>query len=160
MATPRPFNAKALDQSVFRMDSDLGVPDHCRYARNGISPMALLPDDTTIPPARLYVSRVLGKSVLDAQGAKIARVKDFIVRFGTTAHPPVTGLVARHDRRDFYLSWDLIASHSAAGFQMSSFTVDLRPFERRTGEMLLRRDILDKQLIDVRWPPRGARERP
>lgn len=51
--------------------------------------------------ARLYLCQILGKPILDAQGATIARVKDLIVRFNDDPHPPVSGLVARHDRRDF-----------------------------------------------------------
>jgi hypothetical protein len=31
-------------------------------------------------------------------------VKDIIVRLGDDDHPPVTGLVARYRRRDFFLS--------------------------------------------------------
>lgn len=98
---------------------------------------------------RLYLSQVLGKPILDAQGTAIARVRDLIVQFGDTAHPPVSGLVARRDRRDFYLNVNRVGELSPRGFQMNAFTVDLRPFERRAGEVLLRRDILDKQVIDV-----------
>lgn len=97
----------------------------------------------------LYLSQILGKPVLDAQGAKIARVKDVIVRFGTDPHPPVSGLVARQNRRDFYLRWDAVSELSDHGVRLSTFKVNLRPFERRDGEVLLRHDILDKQLIDV-----------
>lgn len=107
--------------------------------------------DTVLTSAssRLYLSQILGKPIVDAQDATIARVKDLIVQFGDAAHPPVGGLVARHDRRDFYLNLNRVGELSSVGFQMSTFTVDLRPFERREGEVLLRRDILDKQLIDV-----------
>lgn len=100
-------------------------------------------------PARLYLSQVVGRPVLDAQGARLARIQDLIVRFGAAPHPPVSGLVARQGRRDFYLSWSHVAELSPKGARLSTFTVDLRPFERREGEVLLRRDILDKQLIDV-----------
>jgi len=99
--------------------------------------------------SRLYLSQILGKPILDAEGAEIAWVKDLLVQFEDTAHPPVSGLVARHDRRDFYLNVNRVGALSPHGFQMNAFTVDLRPFERRDGEVLLRRDILDKQLIDV-----------
>lgn len=104
------------------------------------------------PPSaseRLYLSQILGKPILDAQGATIARVNDLIVRFGDAAHPSVSGIVARHGRRDFYVNISRVGELSSTGVQMSTFTVDLRPFERREGEVLLRRDILDKQLIDV-----------
>jgi hypothetical protein len=35
------------------------------------------------------------------------------------------------------------------GVRLNSDILDLRPFVRREGEVLLARDVLDKQLIDV-----------
>lgn len=110
--------------------------------------MSVAPPATAVP-TRLYLSQLLGKSILDAQGGQIARVGDLIVRFEATPHPPVSGLVARRDRRDFYLNINRVGDLLPDGFHMRDFTVDLRPFERRDGEVMLRRDVLDKQLIDV-----------
>ena len=36
-----------------------------------------------------------------------------------------------------------------SGVRLNSDILDLRPFVRREGEVLLARDVLDKQLIDV-----------
>jgi CBS domain-containing protein/sporulation protein YlmC with PRC-barrel domain len=100
-------------------------------------------------PTSLYLAQVLGKPVLDATGAQIARVKDVVVRFGVSPRPPISGIVARGGRRDFFLDRRQIASIGSEGVRLATFKVDLRPFARRDGEVLLRRDILDKQLIDV-----------
>lgn len=100
-------------------------------------------------PTSLYLAQVLGKPVLDATGAQIARVKDVVVRFGTAPRPPISGIVARGGRRDFFLDRSQVASIGTDGVRLATFKVDLRPFARRDGEVLLRRDILDKQLIDV-----------
>ncbi|MFL5758154.1 MAG: magnesium transporter MgtE N-terminal domain-containing protein [Thermomicrobiales bacterium] len=97
----------------------------------------------------LYLSRVLGKPVSDAQGARLARIEDLVVRVDGDPNPPVSGLIARQGRRDFYVDWQRIAELSEAGARLSTFKVDLRPFARQEGEALLRRDILDKQLIDI-----------
>jgi magnesium transporter len=97
----------------------------------------------------MYLSRILGKPIVDAEGERIARISDIVVRFGTDPNPPVSGLVARIGRRDFYVDWEKIADLSETGARLSSFKVDLRPFKRQEGEALLRRDILDKQLIDI-----------
>lgn len=96
-----------------------------------------------------YLSQLLGKPILDAAGERIAKVQDLVVRFGSAPHPPVSGVVARQGRRAFYLPWDQVAEATPAGIRLGTFTVDLRPFARREGEVLLRRDVLDKQLIDV-----------
>ncbi len=97
----------------------------------------------------LYLSRVLSKPIVDTEGEQIARIEDIVVRFGVDPMPPVSGLVARQGRRDFYVDWEQVAELSGTGAQLATFKVDLRPFSRQDGEALLRRDILDKQLIDV-----------
>ncbi|MGH9941977.1 MAG: magnesium transporter, partial [Pyrinomonadaceae bacterium] len=64
-------------------------------------------------------------------------------------HPPLTGIVARYGRRDFYLPRHRLAAFGEAGGRLNSDNLNLRPFARREGEVLLARDVLDKQLIDV-----------
>jgi CBS domain-containing protein len=97
----------------------------------------------------LYLSQVLGRAVFDAAGERIARVRDLLVQFGSEPHPPVSGIVAGVGGREFFVDRAQVAEISAQGVRLATFKVDLRPFERREGEVLLRRDILDKQLIDV-----------
>jgi CBS domain-containing protein len=75
----------------------------------------------------LYLSQVLGRPIREVEGERVATLKDVIVRLGSD-HPPVTGLVARYRRRDFFVPRARVASD---------------------GEVLLARDVLDKQLIDV-----------
>jgi CBS domain-containing protein/sporulation protein YlmC with PRC-barrel domain len=97
----------------------------------------------------LYLSQVLGRPIRDREGLRVATVKDIIVRLGEDDHPPVTGLVARYRRRDFFLSRWRIAELDERGVRLNSDILDLRPFVRRENEVLLARDVLDKQLIDV-----------
>src|ERR687891_1535446 len=97
----------------------------------------------------LYLSQVLGRPIRDLEGERVATVKDMIVRLGEDDHPPVTGLVARYRRRDFFLSRWRITQFSQHGVRLNSDILDLRPFVRRESEVLLARDVLDKQLIDV-----------
>src|SRR5918992_3066793 len=97
----------------------------------------------------LYLSQVLWRPVRDLEGERVATVKDVIVRLGEDDHPPVTGLVARYRRRDFFLSRWRITELNQHGVRLNSDILDLRPFVRRESEVLLARDVLDKQLIDV-----------
>ena len=97
----------------------------------------------------LYLSQVLGRPIRDLEGLRVATVKDVIVRLGDDDHPPVTGLVARYRRRDFFLSRWRITELNENGVRLNSDILDLRPFVRRESEVLLARDVLDKQLIDV-----------
>src|ERR1700752_3230229 len=97
----------------------------------------------------LYLSQVLGRPIRDLEGERVATVKDVIVRLGEDDHPPVTGLVARYRRRDFFLSRWRITEVNQNEARLNSDILDLRPFGRRESEVLLARDVLDKQLIDV-----------
>ena len=97
----------------------------------------------------LYLSQVLGRPIRDLEGERVATVKDVIVRLGADDHPPVTGLVARYRRRDFFLSRWRVTELNESGVRLNSDILDLRPFVRREAEVLLARDVLDKQLIDV-----------
>ncbi|HKE60680.1 MAG TPA: hypothetical protein VKB46_28430, partial [Pyrinomonadaceae bacterium] len=95
------------------------------------------------------MSQVLGRPIRDLEGLRVATVKDVIVRLGEDDHPPVTGLVARYRRRDFFLPRWRVAEFNEHGVRLNSDILDLRPFGRRVSEVLLARDVLDKQLIDV-----------
>ena len=97
----------------------------------------------------LYLSQVLGRPIRDLEGDRVATIKDIIVRLGADDHPPVTGLVARYRRRDFFLPRWRITMLNQQGVRLNSDILDLRPFVRRENEVLLARDVLDKQLIDV-----------
>ena len=97
----------------------------------------------------LYLSQVLGRPIRDLEGESVATVKDVITRLGEDDHPQIIGIVARYRRRDFFVSRWRITEISEAGVRLNSDVLDLRPFERREGEVLLARNVLDKQLIDV-----------
>src|SRR4026209_293420 len=95
------------------------------------------------------LARLVGRRIRDLEGERVATVKDVIVRLGEEDQPPVRGLVARYRRRDFFLSRWRITELSHHGVRLNSDILDLRPFLRRESEVLLARDVLDKQLIDV-----------
>lgn len=97
----------------------------------------------------LYVSQILNRPVFDARNEKIAVIKDVLVRYGEEEHPPVIGLVARYRRRNFFMPSRDFTDLGLNGARMTSAILDLTPFIRREGEVLLGKDVLDNQLIDV-----------
>jgi len=97
----------------------------------------------------LYLSQVLSRPIVDLEGERVATLKDVIVRLGEDDHPPVAGFVARYRRRNFFLPRWRISHFDEQGVRLNSDILDLRPFTRRDGEVLLARDVLDKQLIDA-----------
>jgi magnesium transporter len=97
----------------------------------------------------LYISQVLGQPIVDARGEQIATISDILVRYGSEDYPPVIGVVARLRRRNFFIPQRNIVDFGEKGVRMGSSKLDLTPFERREGEVLLGKDVLDNQLIDV-----------
>jgi CBS domain-containing protein len=97
----------------------------------------------------LYLSQILGRPILDAEGERIAVIKDMIVRYGEADYPPMVGLVARYRRRNFFMSRKRISYLGESGAKMNSEIINLKPFTRRENEVLLAKDVLDNQLIDV-----------
>ncbi|MGD9563191.1 MAG: CBS domain-containing protein [Pyrinomonadaceae bacterium] len=97
----------------------------------------------------LYLSQILGRPIVDSRNEKIASISDVLVRYGSDEYPPVIGVVARLRRRNFFISRRNISDLGIQGARMSSDMLDLTPFERREGEVLLGKDVLDNQLIDV-----------
>src|SRR5678815_1465985 len=97
----------------------------------------------------LYVSQIIGQPIYDARNDKIASIKDVLVRYGIDDYPPVIGVIARFRRRTFFIPRRNIGEFNEHGVRMSSDKLDLSPFTRREGEVLLGKDVLDNQLIDV-----------
>lgn len=97
----------------------------------------------------LYVSQILNRPVFDARNERIALINDVIVRYGDDEYPPVIGLVARYRRRNFFMPSRDFTGLGIHGAKMTSAILDLTPFIRREGEVLLGKDVLDNQLIDV-----------
>ncbi len=97
----------------------------------------------------LYVSQILNRPIFDARNEKIAVINDVIVQYGREDYPPVIGLVARYRRRNFFMPRRDVSELGLHGAKMRSAILDLSPFVRREGEVLLGKDVLDNQLIDV-----------
>jgi magnesium transporter len=97
----------------------------------------------------LYLSQILNRPIIDVEGEKVATIRDVVVRYGKDDYPPLIGVVARYGRRDFFMSQRNLAQFGSFGAKLNSDVLNLRPFTRREGEVLLAKDVLDKQLIDV-----------
>jgi CBS domain-containing protein len=103
---------------------------------------------TQAPPI-LHLSSVVGSPLRDADGERLGKVEDLIVRLGGTGYPPITGVLVTVAGRSSFLGMDRISAIGAGGVTLNKAKLDLRHFERRPEEVLLRRDLLDRQLINV-----------
>ncbi len=100
-------------------------------------------------PAVLHLSLVVGAPLRDEDGERLGRVEDLIVRIGGPGYPPITGFLVLVARRRSFLPAELVGDITAGGVVLRKAKVDLRRFERRPGEVLLKHDVLDHQLINV-----------
>jgi len=85
----------------------------------------------------------------DSDGERLGRVEDVIVRLGGVGYPPITGFLVKVAGRTSYLGIARVSNIGEEGVVMNKAKLDLRHFERREEEVLLGRDVLDRQLINV-----------
>jgi hypothetical protein len=97
----------------------------------------------------LHLSDLIGRPITDRKGESIGRLADVIVRLRGAEPPMVTGLVASVGGRDVFVPFEQATGFDGEVLKLSSAKLDLRRFERRDGEVLLRADVLGHRLIDV-----------
>ena len=100
-------------------------------------------------------SQMIGKPIFDPNREKVAVLKDIVVNVNPAdgkseeTYPPLAGVLAHAASRDIWLPASQIASFEDYGIILTSTKIDLEHFVRRAGEILLGKDVLDKQLVDV-----------
>ncbi|HEY2536676.1 MAG TPA: CBS domain-containing protein [Solirubrobacteraceae bacterium] len=104
-------------------------------------------------PPILHLSTVTGSPLRDSDGERLGKVRDVIVRLGGVGYPPITGFLVTVAGRTSYLGVERVSDIGADGVVLRKAKLDLRRFDRRPEEVLLKRDVLDRQLINVQ----GAR---
>ncbi|HEY2312254.1 MAG TPA: CBS domain-containing protein [Streptosporangiaceae bacterium] len=97
----------------------------------------------------LHLWELLKRPLTDNDGEPIGRLSDVIVRWRGADPPLVTGLVAAVAGREVYVPVEQASAADPAVLRLTSNEIDLRKFERRHGEVLLRADVLGHRLIDV-----------
>jgi CBS domain-containing protein len=104
---------------------------------------------TSLAPRVLHLSLVVGGDLLDRSGEKLGRVDDLIVRLGDGEYPPVTGVLATVAKRQVFVPADAVTEIAHGRVTLGAVRLDLQAFRRRPQEVLLKKDVLDRQLINV-----------
>jgi len=106
---------------------------------------------TTAPtlPLVLHLSLVVPGELRDTAGEKLGRADDLIVRLGGDEYPPVRGVVATVAGRQVYLPADQVEEIAVGCVILRPGRLDLQHFQRRESEVLLKKDVLDRQLINI-----------
>lgn len=100
---------------------------------------------------RVYVARIAGLTIFDPNGDQVGRVRDAVARIAVGARPPrVVGLVAEVPlRRRIFLPIGRVLSIDADAVALGSGTISLRRFSKRTGELMVLEDLLDRQVTII-----------
>ncbi len=95
------------------------------------------------------LSLLLRRVVVDAQDKSLARLEDVIVKLRDDEYPLLWGLVIRVGASRLFVAIADVVSIDATSIRLQSARLDLRPFTRRDGEVLLKEDVLGHRLIDI-----------
>jgi CBS domain-containing protein len=97
------------------------------------------------PP--IYVSRLLRLPLVDADDVPLGSLGDVVLApRGPNEPPRVLGFVAHVQRRQIFVNASRIRDVDSGGAHMQTGTVDLRRFQLRSGELLAKGSILDRQV--------------
>ena len=102
----------------------------------------------------IYLSQLVGNPVLDAKGERIGRVNDLGIATGEV-FPRITSLaVEGPGRTPFMISWrKYVNSFDESEIHLKVVSTDIRFSYLQPDEVLVARDLLNKQIVDTR----GAR---
>lgn len=96
----------------------------------------------------VYLSRVMGKMVINEHGQKIGSLSDIVMVPGE-GFPQVSHLIVKKSSLNVIIPWGSITLFNRFVVSVKGKTVDFEHYDASEGEILLKRDILDKQIVDV-----------
>ncbi len=99
-------------------------------------------------PEIAHLSSLAGSPLLDSAGDQLGKVEDVVARLDDGS-ATVIGLTASIGGRELFVPIDRVQKLGPYSVQTSTTKLNLAQFERRPGEVLLRKDVLDRSLINV-----------
>jgi sporulation protein YlmC with PRC-barrel domain len=96
----------------------------------------------------LFISEILKKPVLDPKGDELGRVKDFVVVRGEPL-PKISSIIIEGKKGLLNLPWTVLNIFNKRIISANVYGEALQSYELDEKDLLLVRDILDKQIVDV-----------
>ena len=98
----------------------------------------------------LYLSQIKGKPVVDSEGERIGVISDLAIQTGEV-FPRVTSLAFQGPGRvPFMISWrKYVDQFDEEGIKLSVESHDIRFSYLQPDEVLLARDLMDRQIVDT-----------
>ena len=133
---------------AFRSPRDLPVGQAVRRRADALSRRSAT--SRVLRQELISLAGLVGAVVSNQAGQEVGQLIDLVARIhGGERYPPVSGLVVRVGGRRSFLDAAAIARVGHRSVSLRTARVDLREFNRRAGEVLLARDVLDHQLVDT-----------
>ncbi|MBI2028874.1 magnesium transporter [Candidatus Gottesmanbacteria bacterium] len=100
----------------------------------------------------MYLSHLIGKTIVNKSGVKIGKMVDAVATRINTPLPLVSGIIATRgfSGKPFFISKGDIARLEDRDIKLSTDTIDFTPYDRRDMEIRLEKEVFDKQIIDVK----------
>jgi magnesium transporter len=96
-----------------------------------------------------FVSELMGRTVVDADGAKVGHLKDLVAAGGDAHHPAIVAVEVRTRRRSLLVPFTDVAVLLAPAIPLRGPLAGIAPYEPSPTDLFLVRDVLDQQIIDV-----------
>jgi magnesium transporter len=102
------------------------------------------------PQVFLFLSDLLGRTIVDSRGTPLGRILDLAGNAGEI-YPPVTGVLLRlaADGRTVLIPWPCLMEVNGGWVAASLRPDEIREPLLRPGELLLKEMLLDKQVVDT-----------
>ncbi|MDE3022060.1 MAG: magnesium transporter [Pseudomonadota bacterium] len=97
---------------------------------------------------QIFLSELSGRGVYDQYGKRVGRLKDLVIH-PSGSLPEVIGLVIRHHPGAIYLPFRNVARLEPEGIWLSLGSESISPSPPPEDHLLLRRDLLDAQVVDT-----------
>src|SRR5512145_2679530 len=98
--------------------------------------------------ADVYLSEVLKKDVINQYGKKIGALWDMAIVPGTKS-PSVVKLIIKSRKKLYEFPIDILNLFNRYVITVTATENALRPYELKEEDILIRKHILDKQILDV-----------
>src|SRR3989338_5858104 len=97
----------------------------------------------------IFVSEVLNKPVLDRTGEEIGRIKDLLIKTGET-FPKLSAIVVASKKKNHLLvAFEDLNLFNKRIISTKSLAEELAEQKVSEEDLLICRDILDKQIVDI-----------
>lgn len=98
-----------------------------------------------------YLSELIGKQVINQSRERIGTLSDLVVTEIDKIHPRIHGLLIERGltKQRVFIPRHDIQEVDKKSFHLTTDLVDLTPYLQRVDEVLLAKDVYDKQIVDI-----------